>query len=69
MEIDDDVLKPVTFEKQEIPHDERRAGNGKQRLGDGIRERSQARAQAGRENHRSHDALAKASGKRHEARG
>jgi hypothetical protein len=55
MQIDDDVVKPVAFQEQQIPDDQGGSGNWEQRFGDRIGERPQARAEAGREDHRLHE--------------
>ena len=58
VEIDHDIVKAVPLQEQEIPHDERSACDGEQRLGDRIRQRSEARAQARRQDHGFHVASA-----------
>ena len=42
MQIDDDIVEPVPLQEQEIPHDQRRARNGEERLRNRVCERSQA---------------------------
>jgi hypothetical protein len=57
MQVDDDIVEPVLLQEQEIPHNQGGAGDGEQRLGNRVRERSQTSSQPRCEDHGFHKAL------------
>jgi hypothetical protein len=54
MQVDDDVMDAMTFQKQQIPHDQGCSRDGEQGFGNRIGERPQPCAQAGGKDHGFH---------------